>query len=110
VTTDRALMTPLLVVAVVTLGAAVHARPSGPLALLLLTVALVATLLGFALLVPVVALLLARAPRTPAGFAAAVALTLLTVFVFSKRAFANYGFCVIGALGTALAAVRRPTQ
>jgi hypothetical protein len=68
------------------------------------------TWLGFALLVPVVALLLARAPRTPAGFAAAVALTLLTVFVFSKRAFANYGFCVIGALGTALAAVRRPTQ
>src|SRR6266850_2534675 len=52
----------------------------------------------------VVALCLWRAPRGAAGFAAAVALTSLVLFAFSKQAFANYYYFVIGALCCALAA------
>ena len=52
----------------------------------------------------VVALCLWRAPRGPAGFAAAVALTSLVLFAFSKQAFVNYYYFVIGALCCALAA------
>lgn len=45
-----------------------------------------------------------RASRTPAGFAAAVALTLVCVFVSSKKAFCNYYFCALGVLCASIAA------
>ena len=45
-----------------------------------------------------------RAPRTPAGFALAVALTFLVFFAFNKQAFVNYYFFLVGALCCALAA------
>jgi hypothetical protein len=38
------------------------------------------------------------APRTPEGFAAALALSLGIFFAFNKQAFANYYFLVIGTL------------
>ena len=66
------------------------------------------TWLGFAALLPALGLSLWRAPRTPAGFAAAVALTFLLFFAFSKQAFANYYFFIIGALCCAIAAWRPP--
>lgn len=50
-----------------------------------------------------VALVLWRAPRTPMGFALAVAFVLTLFFAFSKQAFANYYFLIIGALATATA-------
>jgi hypothetical protein len=62
------------------------------------------TWLGWALLPPTIAFALRRAPATPAGFAAAVALTFLVFFAFGQQAFANYYVFVIGALGCALAA------
>jgi hypothetical protein len=45
-----------------------------------------------------------RAPRTPAGFAAALALLSLAFFAFNKQAFCNYYFFVIGAMCCAIAA------
>ena len=45
-----------------------------------------------------------RAPRTPAGFALAVALTFLVFFAFNKQAFVNYYFFLVGALCCALVA------
>jgi hypothetical protein len=45
-----------------------------------------------------------RAPRTPAGFAGAVALTFLGFFAFNKQAFANYYYFVVGALCCSVAA------
>jgi hypothetical protein len=45
-----------------------------------------------------------RLPRTPAGFAAAVALTFFAFFAFNKQAFCNYYFFVIGAFAVTLAA------
>ncbi len=53
-----------------------------------------------------IALCLWRSPRTPAGFAASVGLILLVFFAFSKQAFANYYFFVIGAMCCAAAASR----
>ena len=50
-----------------------------------------------------IALCLWRAPRTPGGFAGSVALIMLVFFAFSKQAFANYYFFVIGALCCAVA-------
>ena len=50
------------------------------------------------------ALSLWRLPRTPAGFAFAVALILFLFFVFNKQAFCNYYFAVIGAFAVTLAA------
>ena len=55
-----------------------------------------------------IALALWRAPRTPAGFAAASALVFLVFFAFSKQAFTNYYSFVIGTLCTAAAAARLP--
>lgn len=52
----------------------------------------------------VVALCVRRAPRSAAGFAAAMALTALVGFAFSKQAFVNYYSFVVGALCCALAA------
>ncbi|HEX8911391.1 MAG TPA: hypothetical protein VF796_03450 [Humisphaera sp.] len=63
--------------------------------------------LGFVALAAAQALALWRAPRTPAGFAAAVALALLAFFAFSKQAFANYYFLVAVAAAVALAAAGR---
>lgn len=62
------------------------------------------TLLGFAALIPAVSLVLWRGARTPAGFAAGVALVYLAFFAVNKQAFANYYFFVIGALCCAVAA------
>jgi hypothetical protein len=45
-----------------------------------------------------------RAPRTPAGFAAALALLSLAFFAFNKQAFCNYYFFAIGAMCCAIAA------
>lgn len=58
-----------------------------------------------------VALLLAmwRAPRTPAGFSAALAVVLFTTFAFGKKAFCNYYFFVVVALCAAVA-VAKSTQ
>jgi hypothetical protein len=53
------------------------------------------------------ALALWRAPRTPAGFAAAVAFTFLVFFAFNKQAFCNYYFFVIGALAVSVGAAER---
>ena len=61
---------------------------------------------GFAMLVPVTALVVLRAARTPAGFAAAVAVVLLIFFLFSKQAFVHYHYLVIGCLCVAAAAIR----
>jgi hypothetical protein len=44
-----------------------------------------------------------RAPRTPAGFAAAVGTVLLLFFAFNKQAFCNYYALVIGAFACAAA-------
>jgi hypothetical protein len=54
------------------------------------------------------ALALWRLPRTPAGFGAAVGMTLFSFFVFNKQAFANYYFFVIGALCASVAAWHYP--
>jgi len=50
---------------------------------------------------------LIRAPRSPAGFAAATAFTFILFFAFAKQAFCNYYFLVIGMLCAALAASDR---
>jgi hypothetical protein len=60
--------------------------------------------LGFALAVLMVGLALWRAPRTPAGFAAGVGLTMLAFFSVNKQAFCNYYFLVVGAFACGAAA------
>jgi hypothetical protein len=55
-------------------------------------------------LVAGVALCLWRAPRTPAAFAGALALTLLLLFAVGKKAFCNYYYFVIGAMAASVAA------
>ena len=62
------------------------------------------TWLAFAMVLLAAALALWRAARTPAGFAAGVALAFLAFFAFNKQAFCNYYFFVLGALCCALAA------
>lgn len=52
----------------------------------------------------VLAVALWRSPRSPAGFAASLALLSLAFFAFNKQAFCNYYFFVIGALCCAIAA------
>lgn len=47
-----------------------------------------------------------RCPREPAGFALAVGVVFLVFFAFSKQAFANYYYFVIGALCCGLAAAQ----
>src|SRR5690606_30187478 len=49
-----------------------------------------------------------RAPRSPAGFAAALAVTCLFVTAFGKKAFLNYYMLVVAALLTAVAAHTAP--
>lgn len=65
-----------------------------------------ATILGFGALLPAGLLVIWRAARTPAGFAAATGLVYLAFFAFNKQAFANYYYFVIGALCCAVAAIR----
>jgi hypothetical protein len=60
---------------------------------------------GLALIVTLIVSLW-RASRTPAGFAAAIALVLLCVFVSSKKAFCNYYFCGLGVMCASIAAQR----
>ena len=62
------------------------------------------TALAFAAALAGVALGLWRAARSPAGFAATVALVYLGFFAFNKQAFCNYYFFVLGALCCAIAA------
>ncbi len=47
-----------------------------------------------------------RAPRSPAGFAASLALSCFFLAAFGKKAFLNYYFLVFAALLTAIAAAR----
>jgi hypothetical protein len=47
---------------------------------------------------------LRRCPRSPAGFAAAIAVVYLAFFSLNKQAFCNYYFFVIGAICCAIAA------
>jgi hypothetical protein len=49
-----------------------------------------------------------RGARSPAGFAAGVALIFALFFAFNKQAFCNYYFLVIGACALGLAASRPP--
>jgi hypothetical protein len=62
--------------------------------------------LGFFAFAASAAVALWRCPRTPAGFAAAVALAYFAFFAFNKQAFCNYYFLVLGALCLAIAAAR----
>jgi hypothetical protein len=52
--------------------------------------------------VPPSILVLCRSPRCASGFAAAMALICLCVFVFSTQAFINYYFVAIAALCAAI--------
>ncbi|MFL5349500.1 MAG: hypothetical protein ACJ8AT_32265 [Hyalangium sp.] len=60
--------------------------------------------IAFAAVAVALAVVLWRAPRTPAGFAGAVALVYGVFFAFNKQAFANYYYFVLGALCLAVAA------
>ena len=64
------------------------------------------TWLAFAAVVPALALALWRGARTPAGFAAGVALVYLAFFAVNKQAFCNYYFFALGALCCAVAATQ----
>ncbi len=59
---------------------------------------------GLAALAAGYAVALVRIPRTPAGFAAALGLMCMLLFLFGKKAFCNYYFFVIGAWCCAIAA------
>ncbi len=58
----------------------------------------------FALLIPAYALIAWRAPKTPAGFALSAGLVYSVFFSFSKHAFCNHHFLVLGCACIALAA------
>lgn len=60
--------------------------------------------IGFVMVVPATLLAIWRGARTPAGFAAAVALIYFAFFAFSKQAFLNYYFFILGAMCCAVAA------
>jgi hypothetical protein len=61
--------------------------------------------LSFGVVLPAAALAWWRAPRTPAGFAAAFGACLFVFFAFAKQAFCNYYFATFGVLCAAVAAV-----
>jgi hypothetical protein len=65
---------------------------------------------AFVVLAAAIVLTLWRCPHTPAGFAAAVALSYLLFFAFNKQAFANYYFFVIGALCCAISALGKSVR
>ena len=54
------------------------------------------------LVLPAIALVLWRAPRSPTGFATGAALIWTCTFIFSTQAFGNYYFLAAGALCAAL--------
>jgi len=56
---------------------------------------------GFVAVLPALVLGARRAPRTPAGFAAASGLVFLAFFAFNKQAFCNYYFFILAVLFTA---------
>jgi hypothetical protein len=64
---------------------------------------------GFVAMLIGMAVALWRCPRTPAGFAAALALIYLPFIAFNKQAFANYYLFVIATLCCAVAAMPDPT-
>jgi len=57
---------------------------------------------GFVAVLPALVLGALRAPRTPAGFAAASGLVFLAFFAFNKQAFCNYYFFILAVLFTAV--------
>jgi hypothetical protein len=59
---------------------------------------------GFVAMASAFGLVIWKAPRTPAGFAAGGGLMLFALFAFNKQAFCNYYFVVIAALWCAVAA------
>ncbi len=59
--------------------------------------------IAFAGVAVATALALWRAPRTPAGFTAALAFVYCVFFALNKQAFTNYYYFVVGALCVALA-------
>lgn len=65
--------------------------------------------IGIAAAGAVLAMVLVLAPRTARGFTLGVALVLSVLFLFSKQAFANYYFVVLGAVLLA-AAVPLPAE
>jgi hypothetical protein len=65
---------------------------------------------AFVAAVVAIALALWRGERSPAGFAAALALVCLLFISLNKQAFANYYAFAIGALWCALATTRLPAQ
>lgn len=64
----------------------------------------IGTLIGVA----AVALVLWKAPRTPAGFAAGTTLVMALFFAFSRQAFCNYYYFTIATACWAIAATRIP--
>jgi hypothetical protein len=62
------------------------------------------TAIGFTSAALATLLVLARAPRSPAGYALAVAFAHLVFFAFYKFAFCNYYYLLVGALCAAAAA------
>ena len=62
------------------------------------------SLTAFALLLPALAFVELRSPRTPAMYAGAFAFLLLVFFAFGRQGSINYYFMVIGALCVAVAA------
>jgi hypothetical protein len=58
---------------------------------------------AFAAAIPATALALWRAPRTAAGFAAALALIFLVFVAFNKQAFANYYYFILAACWASVA-------
>ncbi|MDQ3440995.1 MAG: hypothetical protein M3478_11675, partial [Planctomycetota bacterium] len=64
------------------------------------------TALAFVAMALATALVLWRAPRTPAGFALAVALACAAFFAFGKQAFLNNYYLVVAALWCAVAVAR----
>lgn len=61
------------------------------------------TWLAFAAVLPAIAAALWRFPRSPGGFAAALAIVYLVFLIFNKQAFCNYYFFVIATLCWAVA-------
>lgn len=62
------------------------------------------TWIALVLFAAATAIMLWKAPRTPAGFAISLAVVYLSLFALTKQAFCNYYFFCIGALCCAIAA------
>jgi len=74
------------------------------LALLPMDSATIESAVAFGLLIPAMALIAWRSPRTPVGYAGGLAFLLLAFVAFGKQGAINYYFMVIGALYIAVAA------